>query len=172
MSTAPQRSQFTQLYRKIVKSELIEVLIPAATPGNTKTKIQLPDNQNLRFSHLMGIRTYVAETIPLSIGSHTAVIPATMAQSIFLTLQMYNGKNFDWQAPLVDFLQADNGSGAGLVFPDGYNDQKVNWPKSYIEIADPTLIAGTPQVVLLRIFYKELSATEKRDAKANFNKRS
>lgn len=176
MPTHGNRLQFTQLYRKIVKSELIEVTIPAATPGNTKTKIQLPDNQNLRFSHLMGIRAYPQESIPLSVASHTVVAPMTLCQSIFLTLQMYNGKNFDWQAPLIDLMQGFNGGGGGglgLVFPDGYNDQKVNWPKSYIEIADPTLISTTEaQVVLLRIFYKELSAEEKKDTKANFNKRS
>lgn len=167
------RVQFTQLYRKIVKSELIEVIIPANANGKPKTKIQLPDNQNLRFSKLMGIRTYPGEIVPMSIQTKQTVVDEAFIQSTFLTLQMYNGKNFEWQAPMVDFLQNGNGNGIGLVFPDGYNDQKVNWPKSYIEIADPTVISTTEtQVLLLRIFYKELDAVEKKDSKAAFHKRS
>jgi hypothetical protein len=166
------KGQGSKEARYLVKSELIEVVIPANTGGTPKTKIQLPDNPNLRETRLMGIETYPSEILPVSIVSRTPCVPYSLLRSIFLTLQGYNGKNFQWQDPLVDYVNI-----AAVVnwteFPHTYVGQRVNYPKSYIEIADAALISTVvDQVVAFRIFYKEFPKVEKKDKKASFRNQS
>lgn len=156
--------------RCIIRSELVEVIIPA-NGGQPKTKIQLPDNQNLRNSYIMGIETYTVDTIPLSIVTKTVVVGFPLIQSVFLTLQDYQGVNFLSQMPVVDFLNL-----APITlwseYPTRFGDQKVNYPKSYIEIADSSLISTTEkQTVLLNIFYRYFDEKEKEARQATFKNR-
>jgi len=165
---------FTSGARPIYKSLLIEVKIPANTNGKPKNKIQLPDEQNLRNTHLFGIETYNETDIPMSIQTHTRVISEALLKSTFLTLQGYNGKNFAWQIPLIDLYNVfDVASGNPFnTFPYLFCGQKVNWPKSYIEIADTSLISLTDAtVVVFNVYYKELQKVEANDKKANFRNR-
>lgn len=168
--------------RLMQKCEVIEILIPA---GTTKTKIQLPDQQNLRNTHIMDIEAFYSEILPKSILSLNDLIPLTLMKSVFLTLQSYNGKNFQWQRPLIDFKYKANviTNGPvdnGLLIADiqnynltRFNGQRVNYPKSYIEIADPTLInANVTQSVFLNIYYREEDKVAKEDKKATFKNRS
>jgi hypothetical protein len=153
----------------LIKSELIEVVIPINT-GSPKTKIQLPDNQNLRNTHIRAIDTYVFSNMPMSIVSRNTVVSAALLNSIFLTLQGYNGKNFMWQKPLNKFLTFGVNSDR---FPVVFCGQKVNYPKSYIEIADSSLISVLEaQSVILDISYSEFEAVEKADRQASFKNQS
>lgn len=159
--------------RLIVKSELIEIVIPANLNGNPKTKIQFPDNQNLRNTHLMGIETYNEPMIPISpLSQGQVVIGPDLMRYIFVTLQGYNGKNFVWQMPLQEFVNL-----AAITvwneFPVVFAGQKVNWPKSYIEISDSAQISTVnAQSVLFNIYYKEFEKVEAKDKKASFKKQS
>lgn len=165
--------QGTSSTRVEIRSELIEVVIPMNN-GQPKTKIQLPDNQNLRNSHLMGIETYTDELIPLSIVTKAPVVPVALMQSIFLTLQDYNGVNFASQDPILDYVNMAfiTGGTPYSNFPIKFAGQKVNYPKSYIEIADSTLIStDTNQVVLFKIYYRYFEAVERQMQKANFRKK-
>jgi len=158
--------------RKVYKTQVIEVRIPT---GSTRTKFQLPDEQNLRYVHLLGIETYTIEELPLSPATNTPVISPDLMKSISLTLQAYQGENFMWQQPIQGLRTMDVG-GVALIphqtFPLAFAGQRVNWPKSYIEIADTSLIPGVDVVVVLNVYYKEGSAKSRKDAKATFRNRS
>jgi len=156
--------------RKLVKSEVIEIVIPK---GSTGSKIQLPDIPNLRNVHLINIETYYQESMPKSPVSSNNVIPFALARVIFLTLQSYNGKNFMWQRWLISFVNAFNGGLIFSWFPIMFVGQKVNFPKSYIEIMDITQISATEdQALLLDITYSETAAKEAKDKESNFSNQS
>jgi len=162
--------------RKLIKSEVIEVKIIG---GSTTNKIQLPDVPNLRNVHLWNIESWTLQEIPVSILSNTPLVNQALYNSIFLTLQSYNGKNFMWQKPLLSFKNVSSTIVLPAVantfvswFPTLFAGQKVNWPKSYIEIANVALIPAATVVLLLDISYSESEAIEKKDKKASFRKQS
>jgi hypothetical protein len=160
--------------RLTVKSETIQIIIPA---GTTLTKFQLPDQQNLRNTFIMDIEAYYAEILPKSILTGDAIIPLALMKSIFFTLQSYNGKNFVWQRPLIDYKYKNTFSIDPSDFQNfnltRFNGQRINYPKSYIEIADPTLVSPTVrQVVFLNIYYRETDKTAEKDKGATFRNRS
>lgn len=155
--------------RKIVKSQLIEVIIPA---GSTNQKFQLPDVPDLRNVHLLGIETYSNSEVPKSILSDNTVASASLISSIFLTLQLYNGKNFMWQKPLWCF---HNLAAATIWtwFPNVFTGQRLNFPKCYLEIQDTSLIPPAEDTsVLLDIYYSESPVREQKDRKASFRNQS
>ena len=154
----------------LVKSEVIEVIIPKNSAGAPKSKIQLPDNQNLRNTHIRGIDTYNVSDMPISPISSNTVISDALMKSVFLTLQSYNGKNFVWQKPMIKFHTfAVNSDRQPVVFCG----QKVNYPKSYIQIVNTALISTTEdQSVIFDIQYSEFEKEEKKDATASFKNQS
>jgi hypothetical protein len=152
-----------------VKEELIEVVIQ---PNGTtfKSKIQLPDNQNLRFTHLMGMEVFHFADFPTSIVTKSTVLSEAQLKSVFITLQAYNGKNFVWQDPAICY---HFNATVRENFPHVFAGQKLNYPKSYIELADATVFTMETSVVLpIRIFYREYDAVEKKDATASFTNQS
>jgi hypothetical protein len=156
--------------RVSVKEELIEVVIPANVAGTPKTKIQLPDNQNLRNTHIMGIEFFHFADMPTNIITKGTIIPEALLKSIFLTLQTYNGKNIISQKPAITL---HTNSVVSERSPSVFNSQKVNYPKSYIEIADSSLISTTvSEVVPMLIYYREFEKVEKDDRRANFKNQS
>lgn len=156
--------------RKLVQTQLIEVVIPK---GSTNGKFQLPDEPNLRDVHLHGVELFVSETVPKSILSENNTIPQTLAKSIFLTLQSYRGKNFMWQRPIVTFLNLSTGSNLFTYFASVFAGQRFNCPKSYIEIADISLISAVEdQSLLLEFSYSEIAAVAKKDKQGTFANKS
>jgi hypothetical protein len=155
--------------RVLVREELIEVKI-ARNTGSPKTKIQLPDNQNLRNTHLLSIETFDFSVMPKSIVTQSIVLSEALLKSCFITLQAYNGQNFVWQDPLITYKTM------GTVLernPHVFAQQKVNYPKSYIEIADSSLISSEEdQVLPLRIFYRYFDKVERESREASFKKQS
>jgi hypothetical protein len=158
--------------KRLFKHELIEVVIPVSS---TSSKFYLPDLPNLRNVHLWNLATYSFLNTPKSIISGLPVIPMALLRSCFLTLQTYNGKNFCYQVPLIEFLTLSNivvGQDNNYQ-PITFAGQKINYPKSYIEIADTTLISTTEsQVILLGDIYSEIKEIAKKDAEANFRNQS
>ncbi len=155
--------------RVIVKKELIEVVIPRNT-GAPKTKIQLPLVENLRYTHIMGLEVFHFADFPKSIITGSVVISQALMRSIFLTMQLYNGKAFLWYEPIITFHTQDP---IAEKQPSTFCGQKVSYRKSYIQIADPTLISTTEdQVVPLLIHYRDYANVEKKDKEAAFDKQS
>ena len=155
---------------------MIQVLIPKNDSGQPKTKIALPDNQDLRNVHVLGIETFVSYNIPKSPISSVNVIPIDLMKVIFVTLEEYSSKRSTQKTPLLTFnnLFTIPGGVASMweSFPKIYNRQKFNWPNCFIEIVDTSLISTTEdQAVLLEIHYEEAESVEKEDKKANFRNR-
>lgn len=159
--------QFSQ--RVVVKKEMIELLIPK-NAGTPITKINFPLVENLRYTHCMGLELYHFADFPLSIISGKTVISSALLRSIFLTMQIYNGKNFLWYEPAINFHTQNVDSERS---PSTFTGQKVSYPKSYIQIADPALISAVEdQVLPVVIHYRDFDDVERKDRKAQFDKQS
>lgn len=159
----------------LYKHELVEVIIPA---GSTLSKYYLPDLPNLRNVHLWNIEVFSSDEIPKSIISGNAVISPSLMKSAFLTLQSYNGKNFVYQRPFPLFKYIQNifaiaANSLTEFYPRSFVGQKVNYPKSYVEIADTSLISGVAaQCILLSVEYSDIAAIEAKDRTAEFGNQS
>ena len=144
--------------KRVVKHELIEVLIPA---GSTATRFNLPDAQNLRNVQTWGIQMYYDRIVPFSIISSKPLIEKDGYTQSFLTLQSYSGREFDKQSPVSKFQTIENNMTTGtkecsIQEKDmkSYVGQRINFPKSYIDLVTP--LALTYDVVhLLSIYYTD-----------------
>jgi hypothetical protein len=159
---------------QLFKHELVEVVIPA---GSTASRYYLPDLPNLRNVHIWNIETYTNLEVPKSIISGNNVIASDLFRSCFLSLQTYNGKNFLYQRPILTFKTIQTTGDSAILTCEFYNKsfvgQKVNYPKSYIEIANPALISSNEnQSILLSVEYSDIAAIEANDRKANFRNQS
>jgi hypothetical protein len=151
-----------------LKSQLIEIKIPKNTVATVKTKIQFPDEQNLRNSHLMGMEVFHFADIPQSIVTKQTVVDIDVLKTIFITLQDYNGYNFALQDPAITY---HNNGTVVENFPMVFAGQKMNYPKSYIEIADVSkLSVDEDQVLPIRVFYRLFDEVEKAMRQASFRK--
>jgi len=159
----------------LYKHELVEVNVPA---GSTNSKFYLPDLPNIRNVHLWNIELYTGQDVPKSIISGNNVVPFPLFRSLFLTLQSYNGKNFVYQRPAPTFKYTQNILAAAAdslteFYPRAFAGQKVNWPKSYIEVADVSLISGVEaQTILISIEYSEVESIARKDKQASFRNQS
>lgn len=156
--------------KRIVKHELIEVLIPA---GSQATRFMIPDQQNLRNTQIWGIQFYFDKIIPLSIISQKPVIDKIVFQRSFLTLQAYSGREFLKQSPIPLFQTIENNLVTSIDFIQvppviiecteqekdfkNFVGQKINYPKSYIDtvgiLSDPRL----DKVFLFSVYYTDLN---------------
>lgn len=162
--------KMVSINRKIYHSELIEIVIPT---GSNATKFNFPDSQDIRDSLFTGLETYTDSMVPISIISTNPVVTLAALQTMFVTLQMYNGNQFSQRVPLAAFLNMDLGNVAQLRerFFREYTGQKVNWPKSFIELTAP-LAPAADVSVLFEVFYKWPMDIEKIMRGASFKKRS
>jgi hypothetical protein len=162
--------------KKVVKHELIEVIVPK---GTTATRFQLPDAQNLRNVQCWGIQTYYGGTaatdnpiVPKSIISNLNVIDKKTFQISFLTLQNYAGREFDKQAPLVQYQTIENNMVsipfAENVFTEcsiqekdfkNFIGQKINFPKSYIDCVGKISSDTEDLVFLISVYYTDRGET-------------
>jgi len=154
--------------KRIVKHELIEVIVPA---GSTATRFQLPDSQNLRNVQTWGIQVYYNGIVPFSIISGYPVIDKQTFQYSFLTLQNYAGREFDKQSPLSKYQTIENNvagiagdvaTEASIQEKDFKNliGQKINFPKSWIDTVTPIgAILETPLVFLISVYYTDKGET-------------
>jgi hypothetical protein len=174
------KRQLLPLYgRRMIRTQLIEILIPPNF-GAPKTTLPFPDIPNLRNTYLYHIKAYSSGDIPKSILSGNTLIDDQVARSLFVSLQGYNGKLFVSQKPLITLKTSNTtriGAGADSdynyeVQPVNFTGQKVNWSKSYIELADPGLIGIENSLsVLFKIYYSGFPAFEKKARAASFKNR-
>lgn len=156
---------------KIFKHELVEVVIPA---GSIATKYQFPDVQNLRDKHLLGIDAYTARFVPRSILSQNDVITEDVAAQSYLTLELYNGKNFLNQMPLPSFIGMEVSEDPDNTFNRYKRDfvgQKINWPKCFIEVTDGFVQSDVPRSYLFSVWYRESMQIEEQDLASSFGRR-
>ena len=157
--------------KKIIRHELVEVLIPK---GSSLTRFQIPDLPNLRNVHLWGIQVYTVDQVAKSIMSLNAVLPHTaVLHNSFLTLVNYGGKEFLKQSPSIIFntIQANLNTSTNWNELDtkAFTGQKVNYPKSYIEFTSPPASAVNDLVYLFSVYYSLPLAQEQAEQNYNFN---
>lgn len=117
---------------KLFKHEIVTVKIPA---GSTLTQFYLPDMRNLRNTKLLAIEAWKKEAVPTT-PDGVDTLDNTQLSKTFLTLENYSGKQFlkDCPAKAFDF-SAHQTAGGDLnyeTFKKTFNQQRVNYPKSYI----------------------------------------
>lgn len=148
--------------KRIVKHELIEVIVPA---GSTATRFQLPDAQNLRNVQTWGIQIYYDLIVPFSIINGTATITKADSLISFLTLENYAGRQFDKQSPINKYQTIENnltevaGVTASIQEKDfkSFVGQKINFPKSYLDVVTPiaNIAGGKDKVFLISVYYTD-----------------
>lgn len=150
--------------KRVIKHELIEVIVPK---GSSATRFQLPDAQNLRDVNTWGVQAYYSGIIPKSIISNLDVIDKTTFQKSFITFENYGGREFDKQAPLVQYQTIENNM-VSVPFGETFTEasiqekdfknfvgQKINFPKSYIDVIGKISDDTKDLVFLLSIYYTD-----------------
>lgn len=155
--------------RKQFNTELIQIIIPLAT---AKRKFQFPDGQNIRDVRLKALQIFDEDMVPQSIINDDAVADLTFLKKVFVTLQAYNGENFVWQKPALNLIDMETAVAVQNYAPPSYTGQRVNWPKSYIEIAAGVVMPLTQVVVLFEVNYVHTVRKEEKQRGARFKKQS
>jgi hypothetical protein len=158
--------------KKIIRHELVEIIIPA---NSTLSRYNFPDIPNLRNSHILGLQLWDANTITTSPISQNPLLTAALAQTkTFITLVNYGGKEFLKQAPSVMFstIQDDLGTSTNHHELDfkSFVGQRCNFPKCYIE-ATATLSTTVDRSFLVSIYYTLDIAQEQQENGYTFNKK-
>jgi len=146
--------------KRVVKHELIEVIIPA---GSTATRFQLPDAQNLRNVQTWGIQFYYNAIVPNSIISGLGTITKADSLISFLTMENYAGRQFDKQSPINKYQTIENNLSTSALGDcsiqekdfKSYCGQKINFPKSYLDTIVPIADPAVNKVFLISIYYTD-----------------
>ena len=139
---------------KVIKSQLIEIILPGTAGGNTATKIQFQDQPYLRNKFITGIEILTANDVSVSPTGKTPITGAQM-KGAFLTLYLDdpgNRKNVGEWIQLVPFAimhRVQNNIVAGTALPatpgvqffDPYvrgmyelANQVIYWEKCFISL--------------------------------------
>ena len=166
--------------KKIIRHELVEVIIPA---GSSLTRFPFPDIPNLRNSHLWGLQVYPKNVIDKGIQTGIPLLDLfVVLKTSFITLCNYGGKEFLKQAPSTlfqtQFVQDISGAPPTvnqLEFTDvkSFVGQKVSWPKSYIDFTAPPGTSVTPpidQVFMISIYYSLPIKEEEKESGFSFGR--
>jgi hypothetical protein len=137
---------------KSQKYELVELVVTGvASTGQTQTRWNFPDLPKLRYTALQAISLFTANSVTLSPLQNT-LLPIAVIQKSFLVLYA-NDRTDLYRIPLVELNRVQNASTDPFVrglFE--FNNQKVTWDKSYIEIASAPANT-TNQSFLLGVYY-------------------
>lgn len=155
--------------QKIIRHEWVELPVLA---GSTLTRFNFPDLPNLRNVLLFGIKCYTIDMLQLSINNQLPLLDRTnVLLKSYITLVNYGGKEFLKQAPLQIFNSTsfDLNTSTNLyeTYAKDFAGQRVNWPKSYIQL---TTAAGivTDQTYALSVFYSMPPAIENAEDNYSF----
>ena len=141
------------------------------------TQFQIPQLNNLNNVELWGIQVYSDDIVPTSVISQgTRVVPKSILQTAYLTLVNYAGRQFLNQCPMVVFQTIENNLG---VAPNSIQEkdfksfvgQKVNFPKSYINVSSAIPVVAFNQVFLISVYYVDV-AELKSENLASFRNKS
>lgn len=122
---------------KSQKYELVELVVPGVTAGQTQTRWNFPDLPKLRYTALQAISFFTPGTVTASPLNNT-LLPLTVLQQSYLVLYA-NDRTDLYRIPVLEMNRMQSlASGVTEPFSRGlfeFNNQKVTWEKSYIEIA-------------------------------------
>jgi len=124
------------------KTYLMEFLSVNPAGGNAN-QVSLPVLNNLDGKLLMGLTTYSPSIVSLTPGKSPLVNDAALKCSY---LNLFVGDvNQIWNVPLVDLMNNQNfGQNNSFVpFSTEFNNLKIIWAKSFVFVADPTLLVPT-----------------------------
>jgi len=140
---------------KSQKYELIELVVPGLiAPGQTQTRWNFPDLPKLRYTALQAISLFTPETCTFS-PLNNPLLPKTVLQKSYLVLYA-NDRTDLFRIPLLEMNRMQSLAG-GVTDPFSrglfeFNNQKVTWEKSYIEIASAPANTAN-QSFLLGVYY-------------------
>jgi hypothetical protein len=146
--------------RNIIKTESQPIVVKAGIGSGTT--IYFPDNQYIRNKKLMWINVTpnLLQYFPVSemkyvTGQNLAYYE--FVSQCYLTLESYAGVQFLRKKSLAEFipyLQQGNGN---IFAQNNFQGQLVNWPKSYIEIANGIVMPVSDVIVLFDIAFTEIN---------------
>lgn len=156
--------------KKIIRHEIIEVVIPAKS---TSTRFLLGDYPNLRNVHLWGIQAYTSNTNgKFGINTLLPIIDYGVLITGYLTLVNYGGKEFSKQLPLLNyFTYQGDGTLPYETDSKNYTGQKANYPKSYVEFSSAPANANNDTVIMLSVYYSLPLAEEQLEQNLSFGNR-
>lgn len=119
------------------KVKLINVKVPV---GSRATEFYFEDQPDLRDAVLLAICFFPTKALPKTYENNLSINQPAYDQS-FITMYDRSGFAFVDKTPISYFqpLTTNNGNIWGVLF----NQQKLNWSKCYIHIADNALISIT-----------------------------
>jgi hypothetical protein len=156
--------------KKIIRHEIIEVVIPA---NSSSTRFLLGDYPNLRNVHLWGVQAYTSETNgKLGINTLIPIIDYAPLTTGYLTLVNYGGKEFSKQVPLLNYFTYQGATTRAYETDSkNYTGQKANYPKSYVEFSTAPSVVGNDTVIMLSIYYSLPLAEEQLEQNLSFGNR-
>jgi hypothetical protein len=146
---------------KIVKSQLIEVVLPGiAGGGNPATTIQFPDQPYLRFRRVFGIEVFTSADVTTSPLGNTPISGAQMMLS-FLTLYLTDPQSLNAVGQWIQNVPFSRLHLIQNAVPDPFVrqpyemvGQKVSWEKCQIILAAP--LNNTANVAFLfNVYFEE-----------------
>lgn len=140
---------------KSQKYELVELVVSGVTaPGQTQTRWNFPDLPKLRYTALQAISFFTPGTVTAS-PLNNPLLPLTVLQKSYLVLYA-NDRTDLYRIPVLEMNRMQSlASGVTEPFSRGlfeFNNQKVTWEKSYIEISSAPANINN-QSFLLGIYY-------------------
>lgn len=140
-------------FSRIVRHELISIIIPANQQPNT---LNFPDNPNLRKIHLLGMELITSEISRFdNNGITTLSVSALIGAPMYITLQNYKGQNFCENLPAIKTIPIAY-SPVPLPlqqFPRDFMGQMVNFPKSQVYFPIPLPADTNNRSILFSIYY-------------------
>jgi hypothetical protein len=155
--------------KKIVRHELVSILIPA---NSTLTRFNIPDLPNLRNVHTFGIQVYSDLFVSKDIISQNPVLDSNAVTNYaFITLVNYGGKEFLKQAPAAMFQTLVRTSDKAVYEQDfkALIGQRVNYPKSFVEFTAP-VATSIDTAFIFSVYYTLPIEEEKRESGFSFGK--
>jgi len=120
----------------------------------------------------MGLEIFTEEVVPVSILTGNPLANQILLSFVSVTLQAYQGENFMWQKPAPRLINLGTATVFQNYSPDVFTRQRVDWPKSYIEIAAGAPLPVVPTVIQFEVNYIDALTKEKRRKEATFKNRS
>jgi hypothetical protein len=119
---------------KTQKYELVELVIPGTSGGQTGTRWNFPDLPKLRYTSLQAVETFNQNDIPTSPLLNT-VVPNSVLQSAYIVFYL-NERQDVYRVPLISLHRVQNSNADPFVRSlFEFVGQKVTWDKTYIELS-------------------------------------